>query len=422
MGLAFIFFSAIKTKKQISRVIIILAIVGIILSVYGFGQKYAGWPVYSTMNREFSKGWRLVLTEFARVPSTFAGHYDFAAYLVMVLNIYIALLLGPGLSKKIKFTLFTAFIFCYASLLLTASRTSFIAYLVSVSLVCAFFIFRKGIIWVVSRWMVIMAFSLISMLFFGDLSSRFSHVLRIEQFKQYVALEIDKRFPDISNQSVKSIPLSSDLSLVYTDTDTPPVPVGELPPDVFEAIPETFPEATLSAKTEAEKERIATLAGKPRTYSPTAFTFGLSSAIRLDALWPRAIAGFKKNPLLGSGYSTLVKVQNTEFTEAESTDNDYLRALGETGILGFLSFYGIFIYALVKIWRFKNSYKYLYLYSVMIGIGGAMVGLLVNGLYIDVFEASKVAYIFWAMMGVLFTVISLLSKKSKFKIYTNETE
>ncbi|HEY4490711.1 MAG TPA: hypothetical protein VI958_01880, partial [Acidobacteriota bacterium] len=121
----------------------------------------------------------------------------------------------------------------------------------------------------------------------------------------------------------------------------------------------------------------------------------------------RAVEGFLANPLLGSGYSTLVKTQTTEFTEAESTDNDYLRALGETGVLGFLSFYGILGYALAMIWKHKDRIKNQFLFAVSAGIGGAIVGLLVNGAYIDVFEASKVAYPFWAMMGVLFAIFKM---------------
>ena len=61
------------------------------VSLYGVGQKYLYWPVYSTMNREFSKGLQLYLTEHARVQSTFGGHYDYAAYLVIVLPVVMAM-------------------------------------------------------------------------------------------------------------------------------------------------------------------------------------------------------------------------------------------------------------------------------------------------------------------------------------------
>ena len=57
------------------------------VAIYGFGQKYLYWPAFSTMNREFSKGMRLYLTPESRVMSTFGGHYDYGAYLMMTLTL-----------------------------------------------------------------------------------------------------------------------------------------------------------------------------------------------------------------------------------------------------------------------------------------------------------------------------------------------
>src|SRR5205814_2283829 len=44
-----------------------------------------------------------------------------------------------------------------------------------------------------------------------------------------------------------------------------------------------------------------------------------STSIRLNVEWPRAVRALTKNPLLGTGYSSITL----------ATDNDYLRALGE---------------------------------------------------------------------------------------------
>ena len=70
------------------------------VAVYGFGQKYLYWPAFSTMNREFSKGWVLYLTEHARVLSTFGGHYDLAAFIMMVLILLWSLFLFCGQDEK----------------------------------------------------------------------------------------------------------------------------------------------------------------------------------------------------------------------------------------------------------------------------------------------------------------------------------
>lgn len=408
MSLAFVFFSAFKTTRQLRRLVTILALVMVTITLYGLGQKYLQWPVYSTMNREFAKGWRLVLTENARVPSTFAGHYDFAAYNVIILAVLAGLMFHASKARVPK-KIIIVFIAGFASLLLTASRTSFIAYLVAVSVVIFALSFRYSLKWAAARWVGFVALSIIGMLFFGDLSQRFEHFLKLDRIKDYIALEI-LNLKSQEQKKISQTQVSQDLALVYTETDQPPIPAEpvELPPGVFENIPEAFPEATLSADAGPE---VATLVGKPRTYSPAAFTFGLSSAIRFDALWPSAWKGFLRNPLLGTGYSTLTKTQLTEFTEAESTDNDFLRALGETGILGFMSFFGILGFALVTLWKKRKAIEDPFLFALTTGIGGAIVGMLVNGLYIDVFEASKVAYTFWAMMGILFASIRIATKK-----------
>ena len=117
-------------------------------------------------------------------------------------------------------------------------------------------------------------------------------------------------------------------------------------------------------------------------------------AIRLDALWPQAINGFKRNVLLGSGYSTLVKTNVGEFTYAESTDNDYLRMLGETGLLGTLSFLVIIFFVIKYSSTIIAQAEGL---TLILGLGGvgATIAMLTTATYIDIFESSKVAYVFW---------------------------
>ncbi|MEK7111279.1 MAG: O-antigen ligase family protein, partial [Patescibacteria group bacterium] len=202
--------------------------------------------------------------------------------------------------------------------------------------------------------------------------------------------------------------LTDQLALVADKTDVPPtlvrsgksgtqVGTGEesaeslSPLDVYNEVPDL--------STSVDANGVVTIISKPRIYSDAALTYGLSSAIRLDVLWPRAIAGFKKNPLLGSGYSTLVKEQVTDFTEAESTDNDYLRVLGETGILGFISFYGLIIYAGYLLWKNLKNKDFYEGKAVLAAVLAGILGLLINAVYIDVFEASKVALIFWGLIG-----------------------
>jgi hypothetical protein len=392
-SLIFVFFSAVKDRKTAKVFVILTAITMLFLSIYGYGQKYLYWPVYSTMNREFAKGWRLYLTEHARVPSTFGGHYDLAAYTMVVLTVLLALFYLTK-NKWLKVLFGVTYAAGFWLLILTASRTSFIAYLASISVLLFIFVFVKGFWWATWRWLVVMALSMFVMLSFGDLSERFTQVLGLKQLKEkYSNIAF---LPKVEKpQNAISIEEVTETDKVTSKSDQPPTPVEPtpLPGDVYEDIPLPVDDGKGGVK-------LVT-----RTYSDNAYKYGLSAAIRLDALWPRAIAGFMTNPLLGSGYSTLTKETVGQFTEAESTDNNFLRTLGETGILGFITFYGVFVMTMVVALKsLKSLEDEPELKAFAIGMVAGTVGLLLNAIYIDVFAASKVAESYWGLVGLLLAV------------------
>ncbi len=399
--LLFLLADAVKTRKQLAAAAGL--IVGVIMAagVYGFGQKYYQWPVYSTMNREFAKGWRLVLTEHARVPSTFAGHYDLGAFLVLALPLTLMLTVAVK-STGWRVLGFLGYFIGYTLLILTASRASFIAYAAATIVLFGLLVTIKPWKRLLGWFLTVTAFSAVLFLTFGDLSGRFAHIINLAGLRGMVE---DKIFRADKTKPKNYLALTDQLALVADKTDVPPVKfggsrgsggsgeseAGGLPPDVYEEVPDLV--ATVSATGEA------TFTAKPRQYSDAAFTYGLSSAIRFDVLWPRAIEGWKKNILLGSGYSTLSKAFLMDFTEAESTDNDYLRALGETGILGFGLFFGTVGYLIYWLYRCLPA-KSLFERGIQFSIIAGTIGLLVNATYIDVFEASKVAFAFWGLAGM----------------------
>lgn len=458
-SLFFVFYYAVLTlpKKWRTWAMWPLVLVLVLVAIYGFGQKYLYWPVFLTMNREFSKGMRLYLTEHARVPSTFGGHYDLAIFLVILLPLCLAFFYS---TKKLilKIAVGIAFAFGFWLLILTASRTSFIAYLFAIVVLFAVLIFKKGWRWSIWRGSLVVFLSLFVMLFFGDLSSRYAHL--VKGVKEYPSVCLDEQksqepfrlieeaplpgrksawekkklqparentfcqlilgvnkvvdlkklantvnnsrlvawFKDYKNRKPKT---KTDSSVV-TQTDELPTPEKPLPPDVYEDIPDK--KIVYDASDSAEASPTPKVVYVPRTYSDNAYKYGLSIAIRLDALWPRAWEGFKRNPFLGSGYSTLTKVKLTDFTEAESTDNDYLRMLGETGALGTMTFLGIIGFLGWKVAQvyFKSTQTSDQLVSA--AILAALAGLLLNAMYIDVFEASKVAYTIWGLSGIYLAV------------------
>jgi hypothetical protein len=416
----FIFYNGIKNLKDIKKVTFLSLTTVFLVSIYGYGQKYLYWPVYSTMNREFSKGIKLYLTEHARVPSTFGGHYDLAAYLVIFLTFFISLFLVLKRKNIFKWLALVVFLMGYWLLILTASRTSYIAYLGAVTVLIVILSFKKqgfknAISWGLSRWIILMVFSLFVMIMFGDMSDRFAHLLGMPEIKS--KFNLDNLTRPLKANPPDAVQLTDDIALVMDRTDERPTTEkpgskADLPFDVYEDIPDGYEEATEAAllKTGEGSQMVP----KQRTFSDTAYKLGLSTAIRLDALWPRAVAGFKVNPLLGSGYSTLTKEAVSQFTEAESTDNDYLRTLGETGILGFISFFAIiFIVLKTLIINLKNKIEPLTL-SLFVAFIAFTFGLLVNALYIDVFEASKVAFMFWAFTGI---ALALVDKNRQKKNY-----
>src|SRR3990167_280012 len=92
----FIAASFIKTKKDFSVVLLTLFSSLTLVVVYGLGQKFIGFPAVQTMNPAFARGLILLLTPEARISGTFAGHYDLSSFLVFLLPI----ILGMHLSRK----------------------------------------------------------------------------------------------------------------------------------------------------------------------------------------------------------------------------------------------------------------------------------------------------------------------------------
>jgi len=173
MVLFMVGFASVKDIKTAKNLLVVLglAIFGVI--GYGFGQKLFGWPAFLTMNEEFAKGLPLYLGPQNRIPSTFAGHYDLAAWLVLVIALYGSLFfsLKKRLWQGISLLLI---ILSLVLLLLTASRISFVAYLLAISLV----------LWLQQKkWLIVpvVVASLVLMNYVSGSSARFGKTLRVER-------------------------------------------------------------------------------------------------------------------------------------------------------------------------------------------------------------------------------------------------
>jgi hypothetical protein len=411
-ALLFILYSSIKSEKDLKLVIYTLALTVFLVTIYGYGQKYRYWPVFSTMNREFSKGMVLYLTEYARVQSTFAGHYDLAAFLVLLLPIFYVL--GSKSEKRIVRIIFKILhVLGLWLLVVSASRTSFAAYLLAILAAIILLAWQERKIlkrlWEIFSRGTGFSILIIFMVFVfgGDMQDRFLQVLRAypeaydfyEESMEYSEdqiLVLEKRFENIALWiKTRGHPPDNGIGVdENTLTRTDEQPVATRPVDVYEDIPNKV--------LEKDNEGNMVIVEKERTWSPNAMKYGLSLAIRLDELWPNAIDGFMTNPVLGSAYATLNKKDFYHFTEAESTDNNFLRTLGETGLLGFITFYGIFWIIFYQIKKNKNASPWLK--SLNLAFMAASIGLLANALYIDVFASSKVAFTYWALAGAILAI------------------
>lgn len=126
-----------------------------------------------------------------------------------------------------------------------------------------------------------------------------------------------------------------------------------------------------------------------------------STSIRIDVEWPRALRAFHKNPALGTGFNSI----------SLATDNDYLRALGETGALGFLAFVTVIISLFTTLIKGLKTKLSDLEHAFLLGTLAGLIGFLIIATFIDVFESSKVATLLWTYLGLATGIV--INKKDE---------
>ena len=315
LSLFFIGFDFLKAKAQAAFLTRVFILVSLAVALYGLGQQFFGLPVISTTNTEFAKGLALTLGAGARINSTFAGHYDLAAYSVFPLLLILGLLMTDS---RHKLPLLITGSLVYWTMLLSASRVTFAAFYLTAGL---FILVMRKFSWLIPLAIV----AIISVLATPQLLGRYREL--------------------ITNHLFAVVPIARAQAVDEQEADALKPPL----------VPEDR-----------------------------------SLNIRLNAEWPRAIRAVLKNPIFGTGYSSI----------GLAVDNDYLRALAETGLLGLAAF------GLVILRFLKSSLPYLkspprrFEHVFIAAVTFGLVGLLLNAVFIDVFEASKVAIITWTLLGI----------------------
>lgn len=364
MSLFFVGATLIKSSAYLRSVIKLFLITSFVIILYGFGQIYLNFPVVSTNNSEFSKGLILYLTNGARVNSTFAGHYDLAMYLSIALAMTTVFFFYK---KNIRYRMGLVILggLQFILLGLTAARVSFVSSIVAICLVC----------WVSKQRLLLLLVILASIVM----------VLGVPELRHRLVATLTVNI--LGGGGPKYDPPPGTVN-IFT-------PVKNIPESSRAAVLEQIQkDSTDPAKQKPELPRDV-VPGEP--VNTTELGVYRSFGIRFDVEWPRALNAFYKNPILGTGYSSITL----------ATDNDYLRSLGEVGLLGTLSLGLIFGLIFKKYYQFLKSNSGIGLErNYIIGMFGASVALFLTAIFIDVLEASKIAEIYWMMLGISWAVVS----------------
>ncbi len=350
------------TRKRIIAALIVLVVTLFAVNVYGAGQLYLDWPVISTTNSEFAKGLILKLTPGARVNSTFAGHYDLAVFLAGALAFLSVFFFSTKILGKILILALGAF--SLFLLILTAARVSFVA--AFIGLIAALIFSRK------KKYLILIFIVLVlAAIYPSQMRDRFVSTVTINLFnmgQRYEGRNLNQQLENKLN------------------------------------IPTLF--YRMASRSASQSAFASPSAGIPTDIAPgepineTDLAVYRSFQIRLNMEWPRAINAFLKNPLTGLGYSSL----------GLATDNEYLRSLGEVGLLGTVAFGLIILSVWKKILKgIRNEDKLIRLFSA--GTLSLIIVFLANGLFIDVFEASKIASLFWMILGLNLAALKAAERK-----------
>jgi hypothetical protein len=402
MILFFAAFSSVKRRNDIIFYLITLGITVTLITLYGFGQKFYPllwsvfpsffkqypfcFPAFLTGNEEFAKGTAFCLDSLSRITSTFGGQYDLAAYLVFVIPVFIALFIVVR-RWYVKTLIAILVLISLEVLNFTSSRTSFAAYMLgAVSML---------IFWKKKWWIIPVLLVSVGSLFILSNSTlaRFEKTIQpvqILQIQPGTNLGLEKIISTTQQTSANSHPQSPPPGTVTVGNQG-----GN---ELASGSAQVLTEAEIQAL-EEQNINISTVSGS--FLLKKAYALDISFTTRFQGEWPRDWQAFLSSPIFGTGYSSLTL----------ASDNDYLRALGETGLIGTLSFIFIFIFLGIFMKNTIGFVKDPIIKALLFGLAGGTVGLLINATLIDVFEASKVAEPYWILLGIALGGAKLYQKE-----------
>jgi hypothetical protein len=365
-----------------------------------------------------------------RLSSTFAGHYDLAAYLVLMISIVVGLCFGFKnwfIRIFLGITAFLSFIILY----LTVSRISFFALLFALAMLLVFY--KK-------KWVIVCLFvlSIASLVFFPNLRQRFQNTVSgtnvlvdaktggaLGEIKQVPSTYFDNKVvlrQPLPNQQFLDIATGS--SLIYPNKYIPPQALLLVEPNAStgESLPQgtSYINLSLSPVTQKAGEyffekpaggggsQIETWVVMGDFLVKRARAYDLSFTTRFQGEWPNTLLAFDRNIFFGSGYGSV----------SLAVDNNYLRILGESGLLGFISYFSIFIVAVIYIKKVLPKVDSKLIKGLILGFIAGSIGLALNATLIDVFVASKIAFTYWLLMGLIVGILSAYGEDMKIDLWS----
>jgi len=438
MSLYFISYYSTKNTSYLRKTFTVIVLTLLLVCLYGLGQRYLKFPAFLTMNEEFAKGIPLVLSPLSRIPSTFGGHYDLAAYCVLIIPIIVSVMLGLPNRLLAGLLGIISFLGLYI-LFLTVSRISLVA--LGIGILFVLYFHKKRIV------LFILPFLILSVIALGrfapNLIQRYTHtlqevdvlvdaqngqpighttlvpntyfenkVIRQQNFKTTSDLELSKYTNNIATAG--SDASSSGIIIPYTNIPTEVALLKVSSAPTGEDLPEGTGYVNLTLSPVIRKLNQFYYELKPKSSGDTievsiingpylikrTLAYDLSFTTRFQGEWPNALSAFKRNILFGSGYGSV----------SLAVDNSFLRMLGEVGIFGLLAFTALIIISVVTViraWKYIDDPFYKHFF---IGCAGGVAGLMINALFIDVFEASKIAFLFWLLVGIVLGAVRLYHK------------
>ena len=129
----------------------------------------------------------------------------------------------------------------------------------------------------------------------------------------------------------------------------------------------------------------------------------LSVGFRLMGGWASALSAVARSPLLGTGPASLTTMGSASHTlEGVGVDGLYFMLSGMWGVLGL----GCFLFLISKAIGYQRecvrTSRNQIQRALAIGLLAGTIGLLINGVVVDSFFMSKIAFLYWFLMGLLF--------------------